>query len=91
MGLCDSGDTFRAKVDKIIGDIEGVKAYINDILVLGKVIFSQRIYQLRDIFYILHSSVLKLNNPNCRFWLKEIHCLGYIITWEGVKPDLKKL
>ena len=32
-GMCDSRDIFQAKVDKIFGDIKGVKTYINDILV----------------------------------------------------------
>ena len=36
MGMCASGDIFQAKVDKILGDIKGVKTYIDDILVLGK-------------------------------------------------------
>ena len=39
MGLCNSGGIFQSKVDKLLGDIKGVKTYINDILVLGKDIF----------------------------------------------------
>ena len=34
MGMCASGDIFQAKVDELIGNIEGVKMYINDILIL---------------------------------------------------------
>ena len=36
MGMCDSGDIFQAKLDKLLGDIEDVKTYIYDILVLSK-------------------------------------------------------
>ena len=36
MGMCDSGDIFQAKVDELIGDIEGVKNYIGDIVVLRR-------------------------------------------------------
>ena len=36
MGMCASGDIFQAKVDKLLGDIEGVKTYIDNILVLSK-------------------------------------------------------
>ena len=35
-GMCASGDIFQAKLDKLISDIEGVKTYIDDILVLSK-------------------------------------------------------
>ncbi len=34
MGLVSSGNIFQAKVNELLGDIEGVKAYIDDILVL---------------------------------------------------------
>ena len=36
MGVCVSGNILQAKVDNIPGDIEGVKTYIYDILVLRK-------------------------------------------------------
>ena len=39
MGMCASGYIFQAKVDKLLGNIEGIKTYIDDILVLGKDIF----------------------------------------------------
>ena len=35
MGVCDSGDIFKAKVYMLLSDIEGAKAYIDDILVLS--------------------------------------------------------
>ena len=35
MGTCASGDILKFKVDELLGDIKGVKTYIDDILVLG--------------------------------------------------------
>ena len=43
MGMCTSGDIFQAKVDELLGDIEGVNTYIDHILVLGKVRFEKHI------------------------------------------------
>ena len=37
---------FQAKVNKILTDIERVKAYIDDILVLNKGTFEEHMYQL---------------------------------------------
>ena len=34
--MCALGDIFQARVDEISGDIEGVKIYMDDILVLSK-------------------------------------------------------
>ena len=36
MGMCASGDIFQSKVDKLFGDIEGVKTYIDDTIVQSK-------------------------------------------------------
>ena len=34
MSMYASGDIFQAKVDKLLGDIKGIKIYIDNILVL---------------------------------------------------------
>ena len=67
MGMCVSVDIFQAKVDELLGVIEGVKTYIYDILVLSKDSFEKHIYQLR-----LRSARLKTNVSKCRFCLNEI-------------------
>ena len=40
MGMCASRDIFPTKEDDILGDIEGVKTYIDNILVLSKDVLS---------------------------------------------------
>ena len=91
IGICAYGDIFQAKVDEILGDIEGVKKYIDDIIVLGKDIFENPIEQLRIIFGTMRAAGLKVNAHKWSFGLKEIPYLGYVIKREGIKPDSKKL
>jgi hypothetical protein len=91
MGMCISGDTFQAKVNELLGDIEGVKAYIDDILVLNKGTFNDHIEQLRLCFRRIQAAGLKVNAKKCSFGLAEIPYLGYIITRKGIKPDPKKI
>ena len=91
MGMYNLEDIFQDKVDKLLGDIEGVKTYIDDILVLSKDRFEKHIDQLRIIFGRLRASGLKINEPKCSFLLKEIPYLGYVVTREGIKPDPKKV
>ena len=43
MVMCASGVISKSKVDQLLGDIEGIKIYINDILVLRKVFFTKHI------------------------------------------------
>ena len=65
MGMCASGDIFQAKVDELLGDIEIIKTYIDDIIVLGKDSFEYHIDQLRVIFGRLRAAGLKINAPKC--------------------------
>ena len=70
MGMCTKGGIFQAKVDELLGDIEGVKTYTDDILVLGKDSFENHIEKTRTIFGRLHAAGLKVNALKCSFWLK---------------------
>ena len=90
MGMWASGDIFQAKVDKLLGDIEGVKTYTDDILVLIKDWFKNYTEQLMIIFGTLRTSGLKFNAPKCSSGLKYIPYLCYGITREGIKPDPNK-
>ena len=72
MGMCASGYIFQAKVDELIGDIEGVKMYIGDMLVLSKYYLRNYIEQLIMIFGRLRVEGLKVNAPKCSLGLKEI-------------------
>ena len=91
MDMCASGDTFQNKLDKLLGDIEGVKTYIDDILLSSKYWFGNHIKQPRIIFSRMHASGLKVIVPKCSFGLKEINYLGCIITREGIKTKPRKV
>ena len=91
MGLCTSCEIFQDKVDNILCDTDGVKMYIDNILVLRKGSLYQNIYQIRVIFYRLSNAGIKVNSPKFRFRLKVIPYLEYIITRERIKPGPKKL
>ena len=49
MGVAGSPDIFQAKIYELMGDIEGVKAYIDDLLVIKKGTFSQHLEQLEEV------------------------------------------
>ena len=89
--MCASGDIFQDNVHELIGDIKGVKTYIDDILISIKDSFEKHIDQQRILFGILHTVGLKVGTSKCSFGLKGILYLGYVITSEGIKPDPKKL
>ena len=79
MGMCDLGDILQAKVNNLIGDIEGVKTYIDNILFLRKERLSKHIEHLSIIFGVLRAAGLKFNTPRYSFRLNDIPYLGYVI------------
>ena len=70
MGMYALEYILQDKVDKLICDIDGIKTFIDDILVLRKEILYKHIEQLWIIFCRLRAAGLKANNPKCSFWLK---------------------
>ena len=91
MGMCTSGDIFQAKVDELLGDVDGIKIYIDDILFLSEYCFIKHIEHLRMLFGKLCAAGLKLHAPKFSFGLKEIPCLSYVIKREGIKPYPNKV
>ena len=74
-----------------MGDIEGTKAYIDDILVIKKGSFSEHLEQLEEIFRRCEKANLQLNAEKSHFGVNAIDYLGYIVTPEGIKPNPKKI
>ena len=91
MGVSCSPDIFQAKIYELLGDIEGTRAYIDDILVIKRGTFEEHLEQLEEVLRRCQKANLKLNAEKCSFGLNEIDYLGYIVTPEGVKPNPKKI
>ena len=91
MGVSCSPDIFQAKINELLGDIEGTRAYIDDILVIKRGTFDEHLAQLEEIFQRCQKTGLKLNAVKCRFGINEIDYLGYIVTPTGIKPNPKKI
>ena len=91
MGVACSPDIFQAKIYELLGDIQGVKAYIDDILVIKRGSFDEHLQQLEEVFDRCQKAGLKMNAEKCRFGLNEIDYLGYIVTPNGIKPNPKKI
>ena len=91
MGVTCSPDIFQSKIYNLLGDIDGTKAYIDDILCVNKGTFDEHLVQLDEVFRRCQKAGLKINAEKCRFGLDEIDYLGYIVTPTGVQPNPKKI
>jgi len=91
MGFVISSDVFQAKVMELLGHIEGLRCYLDDILAMTCGTFAEHLQQLRLCFEKLREAGLKVNIKKCNFGVTEVKYLGYIITRDGIKPDPKKI
>ena len=89
--MCAWGDILLDKVNEILGDINGIKTYIDEILFLSKESFSKNIDYIIVIFSRVFDARLKANAPKFVFVLKNIICVGYVVTRDDIKPDMKKV
>ena len=91
MGLCNSPDIFQEKMFNLMGDLENVRAYIDDLLCLSHSTWEEHLEKLDVVFHRLRAVGLKVNIKKCFFSRSELEYLGYWITTKGIKPIPKKI
>jgi len=70
MGLCNSPDIFQEKMSTLFHDLENVRAYINDLLVLATGTWEEHLVQLEEVLIRLQKSGLKVNAKKSFFWMQ---------------------
>lgn len=67
-----------------------MEAYVNDMLVKN-ISFEQHLKDLEKVFTILRKYRMKLNPKKCVFGMKLRKFLGFIVSKNGIEPNLEKL
>ena len=91
MGLCNSPDIFQEKMGNLFQDLEYVRAYIDDLLVLTKGSYEEHLDSIGEVLGRLRAAGLKVNANKSFFARGELEYLGYWITREGIQPVDKKV
>ena len=90
MGGQTSPAAFSALTDRVVGNIEGVSVYIDDILVSTKGQWDH-VDKLREVFEQLRKFNLKISLDKSDFLKKSANCLGHQIEKSGFRPAQDKL
>jgi len=61
MGLCNSPDIFQERMSPLMQDLEYVRAYIDDLLILTKSDWTDHLHKLEKVFIKLRQAGLKVN------------------------------
>ena len=91
MGASNAPDIFQAKMGSLFQDLEYVRAYIDDLLILSKGTFEDHLDKLDKVLRRLQDKRLRINAPKSTFATDEIEYLGYTLTRDGIKPQQEKV
>lgn len=84
-GLCNASATFQRFIDEVIRNLEGVFAFVDDILIASKS-ESEHKQHIEALFSRLQEYGLSIKPSKCIFGVPEIDFLGYKVTKDGIKP-----
>ena len=91
MGLCNSPDIFQETMSTLLGDLEYVRAYIDDLLITTKSNWEDHLHQVEIVFHRIQEAGLKINAKKSFFGRDELEYLGYWISRKGIQPIAKKV
>ena len=91
MGLCNSPDIFQEKMGDLMSDLEYVRTYIDDLLIITNGNWTDHLDKLEQVLIRLQKAGLKVNAKKSFFGKPELEYLGYWITRKGIQPLPKKV
>lgn len=89
-GIISASEIFHRAVEHIIEGLDGVRAYVDDIIVWGATL-QEHNERLAKVLERIRKNGLKLNKSKCQFGAQEIVFLGDKLTAQGVQPDQEKI
>ena len=90
MGISGSPDFFQEKMTGLMQQLDHIRCYIDDLLIITKDSYADHLTKLREVLRRLLTAGLRVNAAKSYFALPEIEYLGYILTREGIKPQPEK-
>ena len=91
MGVAGSPDIFQSKMSDLMLELEYVRTYLDDLLVISKDSFEDHLVKLEAVLYKLREAGLKVNAPKSTFAVAECEYLGYVLTRDGIRPQSDKV
>lgn len=89
-GISCASDASQAMIEKHFGDIEGVIA-IHDDLIIGAVSVREHDEVLRKVLQRAKERNIKFNLKKMQLRVPEVKYLGNIVSKEGLRPDPEKI
>ena len=91
--LTNTPATFQSVINNALHKYLGifVTAYLDDVLVYSSGTLGEHVEHVKKVLRKLKEYKLYLQLGKCEFYVKETEFLGFIVSIEGVKMNLKKI
>jgi len=87
----NSPDIFQARISELLGDMEGIHTYLDDILITTNSTFEHHLQVLESVLGCLQAVGFHVNLCKCSFAKAELDYLCYVLTHNGIHPQPKKV
>ena len=84
MGIAGSPDIFQEKMSELMGVLEFVSTYLDDLLIISKTTLEDHLEKLRQVLSKLREAGLRINAEKSKFCALETEYLGYVLTRNGI-------
>jgi hypothetical protein len=78
-------------MSKLVQDMEYVKTYLDDLLILTNISFKDHILKIKMVLARLSISGMRVKISKSKFFTEQIEYLGYWITRQGIQPIHNKI
>jgi len=89
-GLRNAVIEFCKIMHALLGHLPFVIVYVDDITIFSKTL-NEHLEHIKVVLDILKKNDLKLNKQKCKFFQREIKCLGYIISFNKIAMNPDKI
>lgn len=89
-GVKASPGIFQEIMDAMLADMEGVVSYLDDVIVVGHTL-AEHDRNLAAVLQRIREWGFRLRADKCRFRMKELRYLGFIIDANGRRPNPDKV
>jgi hypothetical protein len=91
MGIKIAPDDFQNIISKLVQDMEYVKTYLDDLLILINSSFKDHLLKLEMVLARLSTAGMRVNISKSNFSAEQIENLGYWITRQGIQSIRNKV
>jgi putative transposase len=91
MGIKNSPDVFQAVINDLLGDLDYVQVYLDDILITSNGSFQDHLKKLQLVSKRFEQVNFRANLHKCFFAQDELDYLGHWLTCQGLQPQPKKV